>query len=136
MSFFILGAVFIWGVTLGADFLANLNVPPIVVAFFFIAIGGLALIWVLRNVGQNGDQCNLVALSAGLVASLIPMGFFGQLGTGIGLLPVVAVDLLGVLFFVRLWKKYNSSSLFVVRFHQNGMRLVKPPEKIHSLLAP
>jgi len=36
------------------------------------------------------------------------MGFFGQLGTGIGLLPVVVVDLLGVLFFVRLWKKYNS----------------------------
>src|SRR5207247_9046304 len=28
------------------------------------------------------------------------------------------------------------SSLFIVRFHQNGMRLVKPPEKIHSLPAP
>jgi len=108
LSFFILGAVFIWGVTLGGDFLVNLNVPPIVVAFFFIAIGGLAFIWVLRNVGQNSNQRHLVALAAGLVVSLIPMGFFGQLGTGIGLLPVVVVDLLGVLFFVRLWKKYNS----------------------------
>ena len=108
LSFFILGTVFIWGVNLGADFLVNLNVPPIVVAFFFIAIGGLAFIWVLRNVGQNSNQRHLVALAAGLVVSLIPMGFFGQLGTGIGLLPVVVVDLLGVLFFVRLWKKYNS----------------------------
>ena len=108
LSFFILGAVFIWGVTLGGDFLVNLNVPPIVVAFFFIAIGGLALIWVLRKIGQNSNQRHLVALAAGLVVSLIPMGFFGQLGTGIGLLPVVVVDLLGVLFFVRLWKKYNS----------------------------
>ena len=108
LSFFILGTVFIWGVTLGGDFLVNLNVPPIVVAFFFIAIGGLALIWVLRNVGQNSNQRHLVALAAGLVASLIPMGFFGQLGSGIGLLPVVVVDLFGVLFFVRLWNKYNS----------------------------
>ena len=92
----------------GQSALANLNVPPIVVAFFFVAIGGLALIWVLRNVGQNSNQRHLVALAAGLVASLIPMGFFGQLGTGIGLFPVVIVDLLGVLFSVRLWKKHNS----------------------------
>src|SRR5207237_1211947 len=64
LSFFILGTVFIWGVTLGADFLANLNVPPIVVAFFFISLGRLALIWVLRNVGQNSNQRQLVALAA------------------------------------------------------------------------
>jgi len=80
LSFFILGAVFIWGVTLGADFLANLNVPPIVVAFFFIAIGGLALIWVLRNVGQNSNQRHLDALAAGLVASLIPWDSLVNLG--------------------------------------------------------
>src|SRR5437870_1319986 len=110
LSFFILGTVFIWGVTLGADFLANLNLPPTLVAFFFIAIGGLALSWVFRNVGQSRNQRHLVALSAGLVASLIPMGFFGQLGTGIGLLPVVAVDLLAVSLFARLWRKYNYAS--------------------------
>jgi hypothetical protein len=111
LSFFLLGVVFIWSVTLGGDFLVNLTVPPILVAFFLIAIGGLALIWVLRNVGQIRNQHHLVALAAGLVASLIPMGFFGQLGTGIGLLPVVAVDLLGALFFTRLWRKYNYEPL-------------------------
>ena len=108
-GFFVLGLVFIWGVTLGGDFLTNLNLPPVIVASFFIAVGGLALFWVLRNIGQNGNKHQLVGLAGGLVASLIPMGFFGQLGSGIGLAPVVAVDLLAALFFARLWRKYNTT---------------------------
>lgn len=100
--FFLLGTVFIWMVTLGGDFLANLGIFPALVAMFFVAVGGLSVRWVFRNVGQIGNERRRLGLAAGLVASLMPMGFFSQLGTGIGIIPVVAVDLLAALFFVRL----------------------------------
>lgn len=105
LSFLMLGAVFIWGVMLGGDLLANLSLAPVLVACFIIGMGGLSLLWVFRSVGQKASEHQRLGLAAGLVASLIPMGFFGQLWTGIGLIPVVAVDLLAVFFFIHLWTR-------------------------------
>ena len=105
VSFFILGAGFIWAITLGADFLIQLAFYPLLVSLFFVALGGLALAWVFRTVGQSRNELHKVSLSSGLVASLIPMGFFGQIGTGIGLVPVIAYDSLFVLFLYHIWKK-------------------------------
>ena len=105
VSFFVLGTGFIWAVTLGADFLIQLGIYPVLVSLFFVALGGLALLWVFRNVGQNRNELRKVSLSAGLVASLIPMGFFGQIGSGVGLVPVVVYDSLAALFLYHLWTR-------------------------------
>lgn len=102
LGFFLLGTAFIWAVTLGGDFLANLGIFPALVAMFFIAAGGLSVRWVFRNVGQIGNERRRLGLAAGLVASLTPMGFFSQLGTGIGIVPIVAFDLLVAFFFVSI----------------------------------
>lgn len=107
LIFFLLGVLFIWLVNFGGAILVHAGVLPILVALFFIALGGLSLLWTFRNIGQNRNGPHLVALAAGLVGSLIPMGFFGQLNAGIGVIPVAAVDLLAVLFFITLWKKYR-----------------------------
>lgn len=110
VSFFLLGTLFIWTVNLGGDVLVNLGVYPLLASLFFVALGGLALIWVFRTIGQGRNERHKVALSSGLVASLIPMGFFGQIGTGIGIVPVIAFDSLAVLFLYHLWTRARVST--------------------------
>jgi hypothetical protein len=75
------------------------------VSLFLVALGALALLWVFRNVGRARNELHKVSLSAGFVASMIPMGFFGQIGTGIGVVPVIAFDSLAVLFLYHLWMR-------------------------------
>ena len=109
--FFLLGAILIWAVNLGADFLIQLRTIPALVSLFFVGLGGLALLWVLRNIGRSLSERHKVALVAGLVASLMPMGFFGQIGSGIGMVPVILFDMVVVLFLYRLWRKATIPSV-------------------------
>jgi hypothetical protein len=107
VTMFAFGIGFFALLTFGSDALASVGVPPILVAFFFLAWGAVALRWVVRHVGRRENERTLVALCAALVAVLLPQGFFGQLGTGIGIVPVVVADLLAVLLLVHLWEKYG-----------------------------
>jgi hypothetical protein len=107
VTMFAFGIGFFALLTFGSDALASTGVLPILVAFFFLALGALALLWVARHVGRSENERTLVALCAALVAVLLPQGFFGQLGTGVGIVPVVVGDLLAVLLLVHLWKKYG-----------------------------
>jgi hypothetical protein len=103
--FAILGAALIWATFVTAGIMVGQGAPPILVVLALLAGGTLALLWVLRNIGLRENELQKVALAVGLVAGLIPMGLSSQLGTGIGLLPVVAGDLVAVLFFRHLWRK-------------------------------
>jgi hypothetical protein len=103
--FAILGAAFPWALFVTGGIMVGRSAPPIIVVLALLAGGVLALLWVLRNVGLRETEPQKVALAAGLVAGLVPMGLSSQLGTGIGLLPVVAGDLVAVLFFRHLWRK-------------------------------
>jgi hypothetical protein len=105
--FFVLGALFIWVIIVGGNVMATRGAPPALAASFFVATGALALLWVVRNVGRTGNDLQFVALGTGLVASLVPMGLSSQLGTGFGLVPVVAGDVAVVVFFRHLWRKHG-----------------------------
>ena len=107
VTMFAFGVAFFVLLTFGGDALASNGILPLLVALFFVGIGALGLAWVVRHVGRGRNELVLVALCAALVAVLIPQGFFGQLGTGLGLVPVVAGDLLVVLFLVHLGRKYR-----------------------------
>ena len=93
--------------TFGSDALASQGAAPELVVLFFLVLGSLALLWVVRHIGRSENELALVALCAGLVAVLLPQGFFGQLPTGIGMLPVVGYDLLVVLLLFHLWRRYR-----------------------------
>ncbi len=93
--------------TFGSDALASQGAAPELVALFFLVLGSLALLWVVQHIGRSENELALVALCAGLVAVLLPQGFFGQLPTGIGMLPVIGYDLLVVLLLFHLWRRYR-----------------------------
>lgn len=101
--------------TFGSDALASTGIPPVLVLIFFLGLGALALRWVVRHVGREENERPLVALCAALVTVLLPQGFFGQLGTGVGLVPVVCGDVLAGLFLAYLWRKYRPAGLAPLR---------------------
>jgi hypothetical protein len=105
--FAIFGAAFPWALFVMGGVISGRSAPPILVISALLAGGALALLWVIRNIGLRENELQKVALAAGLVAGLVPMGLSSQLGTGIGLLPVVAGDLVAVLFFRYLWRKVH-----------------------------
>lgn len=105
--FTVLGAAFPWALFVTGGIMIVRGTPPVLVVLALLAGGGLALFYVLRNIGLKGNDLQKVALAGGLVAGLIPMGLSSQLGTGIGLLPVLAGDLVAVLFLRHLWRRYR-----------------------------
>lgn len=109
-SFAILGAALPWAVFLGGALLASGHAPAALVMLEVVGGAGLALLWVQRHVGQRENALQLVALGGGLVAGLIPMGISTQFATGVAFVPVLAGDLLAVLFVRFLWHRYSTSS--------------------------
>jgi len=107
LRFGVLGAILPWAIFAEGSVMFGLGVAPVFVVLAIIASGGLALRWVLRNIGSSGNEFQKVSLGAGLVGGLIPMGISSQLGTGIGLLPVLGGDLIAVLFFRHVWRSYR-----------------------------
>lgn len=103
-AFFVLGAGLFWGISFGSGVLINLvNVPWVVVASI-VGMAGLALYWVVHHVGRTNHELHLLALAVGSVfVALAPQGFFGQLFSGPGMVPVVAYDLVIALFFTHLY---------------------------------
>jgi len=108
LRFAVLGAALPWALFFVSGVLVGRSVPPVLVVLEIVAGGGLALAWVLRNIGQMENEPQKVALGTGLVAGLIPMGISSQIGTGIGLVPVLAGDLIAVLFFRYLWGRHGA----------------------------
>ncbi len=107
LRFAVVGAAFfpIW--LLAEDLPMAFHAPPYAAVLSVIAVGGLWLVWILKNIGREDREPQLVALGAGLVAPFLPFGIIVQLHTGIGLLAVVGGDLAAVLFFHHLWRKYR-----------------------------
>ncbi|MDE1819727.1 MAG: hypothetical protein KGJ23_01905 [Euryarchaeota archaeon] len=83
------------------------RLAPLFPILAVVAFAGVLLCWVLKNVGRTCNQRQLVALGAGLVAVLMPMGLISQLHSGVGILAVLAGDAAAVLFFLHLWRKYS-----------------------------
>jgi hypothetical protein len=107
LRFVVYAAAFPWIIFIAGGILANLVAPPVLVIFVILGFGLVMLRWVVRNIGRNGNVFQKVGLATGLVVGLIPMGILSQIGTGIGLLAVLAGDLVSVLFLRYLWQKYR-----------------------------
>ncbi|MDE1821080.1 MAG: hypothetical protein KGJ23_09810 [Euryarchaeota archaeon] len=107
LTMFLFAVGFFALVTFGSDGMASNGVMPLLIAVFLLAIGSLALLWVVRHVGRTGNELQLVALCAGFVAVALPQGFFGQLHTGIGMVAVVGYDLLIISLLGYLWRRHR-----------------------------
>ena len=76
--------------------------PPLVAIAGYLIVGGIALVWVLRNIGTRSHERRLVALVGGLFVFILLDGIVTQL-----LLPIVLlVDAAFLLFLRWLWRKY------------------------------
>jgi apolipoprotein N-acyltransferase len=106
LAFFVVGAGLLWVLSFGSAVLMNLHALPVLVCLFVVALGALALMFVMWNVGRSKNALQRIALAAGLVVSLAPTGFIGQLGMGPGIIPVVAYDLVAGAFLLCLWQRY------------------------------
>jgi hypothetical protein len=102
--------VFPWAVFLFGGVLGALHAATVVVVAGIVGAGGVALLWVLRNLGTRDNELEKVALVAGLVGGLIPMGISSQIGTGPGVVVVVAADVGALLLLRRLWRRTRDVS--------------------------
>jgi hypothetical protein len=107
LAFALMGASFVWILGLTQAVLVFLHVPVALVIAWALGFAALILVLVLRYIGRTRSAPQVVALSGGLVLSLVPMGILSQYATGVGLVPVLAGDLLAVSFVLWLWKKYG-----------------------------
>jgi hypothetical protein len=110
LAFALLGATFVWVLGITQAVMVHFALAPLVVIAWVLGFAGLALWFVLRNIGETHSEPQVVALAGALVLSLIPMGLLSQFGTGPGLVPLLAGDLVAVLFVVYLWKKYRGAA--------------------------
>lgn len=106
-AFALLGGVFLWALLLFEDVMAGLHAPVVLPLAGLVLIGGGSLLWVLRHLGRHGHEAQLVGLCGGLIVGMSLMGLSSQIGTGIGLVPVLAGDVVALLFVRYLWRKYR-----------------------------
>jgi hypothetical protein len=109
-----LGLAFVWILGLGQAVLVHIRVWPPLIVVYLLGVAAAALTYVLRNIGRN-YSLQVVALAGGLVISLIPMGFFGQLTTGPGIIPVVFIDAMTVAFVLYLSRRYAPATQLELR---------------------
>ncbi len=71
-----------------------------------IIIQGVFLFYVLEKLGSHDNEVNLVAFSFGLI---LPLAFFGVIAEF--KLPLTLLgDVVMVLFFWKLWRKYHGTA--------------------------
>ena len=87
-----------------------LGAPPWAVFILILAIGAVALNWVLRNIGTGDNQRQKLALCTGLIVGLIPMGILSQVAPIVGLVPVLLADVGAIFFLYLLSKKYSAGA--------------------------
>ena len=82
----------------------SLGLPPLAAIVAMIGVGGIWLVWVLRNIGQTHNETQLVALVAGLYTPILVSGTLGQLSFPI----VIAGDVAFGYFLWSLWRWYSA----------------------------
>lgn len=79
------------------------GLPPLLVFPAVIFVQSLFLFFVMRNIGQVGNERNLIAFAIGLIMPIALFGLLSQIT-----LPVIyLVDFTMILFFRKLWSKYS-----------------------------
>jgi hypothetical protein len=106
LVFGIVGSVFYLGTIVVIDVLESLHVPAVLVAFSIPLYCALFLGWILSTAGSKCHERQLIAFCFGLILPLIVIGAAIQI-----LVPIVLVaDLLAILLFRHLYRKFPSAS--------------------------
>ncbi len=103
----IVGALFYPAVLVTEFFGIGVSVPAGVDFVLVIALQGLFLVYVVRVMGSRHNERNLLAFALGLI---LPIAVFGVLAE-IRLPLTLLADLVMVLFFRKLWRKFPSRGL-------------------------
>ncbi|HEV2519963.1 MAG TPA: hypothetical protein VGX00_05005 [Thermoplasmata archaeon] len=99
LAFGLVGAIFFVGLLLVPSVLESWHVPAGIVAASVPVYAGAILWWVLRNLGDQGSERRLLALSVGLLLPIVAIGIVTQFR-----LPIVLLaDLFVYLFFRELF---------------------------------
>jgi hypothetical protein len=114
-----------WFFALGLSaFPAFIVVPPVLayaglpmIGFLILApaLATVLLAVLIRNVGTVRSESALIAFSAGVVVPVIALGFLFAFRYPLGLPLVVLVDVVAVLFFWKLYHRYDAAGSRVVR---------------------
>jgi hypothetical protein len=105
-AFALAGLTFYPGILVCSGLVQDVRGPP-AVAVAAVGVWGLGMLWwVLGHIGREKKERQLIALGAGLIGPLFVIQVGSQLATGPGLIAVAVVDLLVLLFFRQLWRRY------------------------------
>jgi len=98
----LIGALFYTSVLLAEGLGMGAGLPATVGFVLVVAVQGLFLVGVLRVVGSQENERNLIGLALGLVVPIAAIGVISELPLPLALLP----DLAFVLFLRMLWVEY------------------------------
>ena len=102
----LLGLVFYPTVLIVSAPAMSLHAPPILDFGVVILVQALFLTYVLRVGGSYGNESQLVAFAFGLIVPIAAIGLIGTIGFPLVLIP----DVVMVLFFRMLWRRYRTAS--------------------------
>jgi hypothetical protein len=98
------GFLFYLGLLFSAIIPKALALPPLVAVVGCLVVGVVSLLWVLRNIGVQGNERRELALIGGLFVFVQLDGIVSQITLPI----VLAADAAFLLFLRWLWRKYPS----------------------------
>ena len=78
------------------------GIPAFPVVILIVLVQALFLVYVLRNMGRQNNERNVIAFALGLI---LPIAVFGNVGE-ITLPMTLILDFVMLLFFRKLWKEY------------------------------
>ncbi|MDA4135651.1 MAG: hypothetical protein OK449_01455 [Thaumarchaeota archaeon] len=109
-TMFALGVIFYPTALITESFGMGLHLPAFIVFVLVIIIQALFLVYVLRVIGHSSNEPQLVVFTFGLVIPIAAIGLIATIG-----FPVALVgDLVMVLFFRKLWRRYQHHPLSAV----------------------
>jgi hypothetical protein len=83
------------------------KLPAGTTTLLVVAVQSFYLILVLRVLGQKGNERQLITFAQGLILPLVVFGVVSQIELPL----VLMVDVIMVLFFWKLWRKYGDGSI-------------------------
>ena len=83
------------------------KLPAGITTLFVVAVQSFYLILVLRVLGQKDNERQLITFTQGLILPLVAFGVLSQIELPL----VLVVDVIMVLFFWKLWRKYGDGSI-------------------------
>jgi hypothetical protein len=106
LAFGVVGGSFYLGTLVLVSALERWSVPAFLVALSIPVFCAVYLWWLRRNAGTMAHERQLIAFAFGLILPILVVGAIAQIGVPF----VVVADLLAILLFRHLWRKFPESA--------------------------